>query len=69
MPPVPGGVYPATNAAPEDGSTAAVGARVHPLLGKDAAIAFAVARDLGAPVGRLEEVIDHLWEVSGVDTE
>ena len=59
----------AVDLLPEDGSTAAVGARVHPLLGKDAAIAFAVARDLGAPVGRLEEVIDHLWEVSGVDTE
>jgi 3-hydroxyisobutyrate dehydrogenase len=59
----------AVDLLPGDGSTAAVGARVHPLLGKDAAIAFAVARDLGAPVGRLEEVIDHLWEVSGVDTE
>jgi 3-hydroxyisobutyrate dehydrogenase-like beta-hydroxyacid dehydrogenase len=59
----------AVDLLPESGSTAAVGARVHPLLGKDAAIAFAVARDLGASVGRLEEVIEHLWEVSGVETD
>jgi 3-hydroxyisobutyrate dehydrogenase-like beta-hydroxyacid dehydrogenase len=54
---------------PEDGPTAAVGVEVHPLLGKDAAIAFAVARSLGVPTGQLEDAVHHLWEVSGVDTE
>jgi 3-hydroxyisobutyrate dehydrogenase len=58
----------AVDLLPDGGSTAAVGVRVHPLLGKDASIAFAVARALGAPIGQLEEVVNHLWDVSGVET-
>jgi 3-hydroxyisobutyrate dehydrogenase len=57
----------AVDLLPDGDATKAVGARVHPLLGKDASIAFTVARELGAPIGQLEEVVNHLWEVSGLE--
>jgi len=36
-------------------------ARVRPYLGKDAEIAFSVARQLGAPTGMLEALVEHLF--------
>ena len=37
-------------------------ARVRPLLGKDADIAFSVAEARGAPTGLLKEIVGHLFE-------
>ena len=39
--------------------------RVRPYLGKDSEIAFSVARQLGAPTGFLEAIVEHLWASGG----
>lgn len=47
---------------PEDQPLATVGERVRPLLGKDADLAFAVAREAGADLGVLEAVVRGLFD-------
>lgn len=52
---------------PQDQPLATVGERVRPLLGKDAEIAFAVAREAGADLGVLEAVVRGLFEPAGLN--